>query len=349
MRILLVEDNVDHRELMSLALTGHDPTWLVEEVASGEEALRRLAGEEAYDLVFLDYSLPRRNGLEVLERIRRGEAPPPVVMVTGRGDEQVAVRAMKAGAYDYVVKGKGYLQRLPVVARRAVEAHQLAVDRKRAEEEIRQRTAQLEALREVGLDLTTQLDLDALLHSIVSRAVELLGGTSGGLYLYRREEDVLEWVMAVGPHLAPIGTVLRQGEGLSGRVWETGEPLIVDDYEQWDRRAVVYEGYSFGAMVGVPVRWGEEFLGVLNVLADPPRTFSPADAELLGLFATQAAIAIRNARLYEAEQERRHIAETLRQASTVLSSTLELDEVLGLILQQLRQVIPYDSASVQRL
>jgi len=54
MRILLVEDNADHRELMSRALTGHDPTWQVEEVASGEEALRRLAEEEPYDLVFLD-------------------------------------------------------------------------------------------------------------------------------------------------------------------------------------------------------------------------------------------------------------------------------------------------------
>ena len=85
-------------------------------------------------MVFLDYSLPGRDGLEVLEEIRRGEAPPPVVVVTGRGDEQVAVEAMKGGAYDYVVKGEGYLQRLPVVARRAVEAHQLAVERKRAEE-----------------------------------------------------------------------------------------------------------------------------------------------------------------------------------------------------------------------
>ena len=133
MRILLVEDNADHRELMRLALTGHDATWQVEGVVSGEEALRHLAEGEAYDLVFLDYSLPRRDGLEVLAEIRRGEAPPPVVMVTGRGDEQVAVEAMKGGAYDYIVKGEAYLQRLPVVAQRAVEAHQLAVERKRAE------------------------------------------------------------------------------------------------------------------------------------------------------------------------------------------------------------------------
>ncbi len=138
MRILLVEDNADHRELMRLALTEYDDTWQVEGVVSGEAALRRLVEGEAYDVVFLDYSLQGRDGLEVLEEIRRGEAPPPVVMVTGRGDEQVAVVAMKGGAYDYMVKGKGYLQRLPVVAQRAVETHQLAMERKQAEEALRE-------------------------------------------------------------------------------------------------------------------------------------------------------------------------------------------------------------------
>lgn len=146
MRILLVEDNSDHRELMRLALTGHDSTWEVESVASGEEALCHLAEVDAYDVVFLDYSLPGRDGLEVLEEIRRGEAPPPVVVVTGRGDVQVAVKAMKCGAYDYVIKGEGYLQRVPVVAHRAVEAHQLSVERKRAEEELRTSRLQLRAL-----------------------------------------------------------------------------------------------------------------------------------------------------------------------------------------------------------
>ncbi len=178
-------------------------------------------------------------------------------------------------------------------------------ERKRAEEEIRQRTAQLEAMRQVGLELTAELDLDSLLHSIVSQAVELVGGTAGGLYLYRPDLDMLMWVTAVGPCLVPIESVLRRGEGLSGRVWETSEPLIVDDYQQWEGRAAIYESYPSKAVVGVPVRWGEKFLGVLNVLADPPHTFSPADAELLGLFATQAAIAIRNACFFEEIEERR--------------------------------------------
>jgi len=137
MRILLVEDNADHRELMRLALTGHDSTWEVEGVGSGEEALCLLLGGEVFDLVFLDYSLPLRDGLWFLGEIRRGKASPPVVMVTGRGDEGVAVEAMKRGAYDYMVKQEGYLERLPVVARHAVEANRLALEHGWVEEALK--------------------------------------------------------------------------------------------------------------------------------------------------------------------------------------------------------------------
>jgi PAS domain S-box-containing protein len=171
-------------------------------------------------------------------------------------------------------------------------------ERKQAEEEINRRTSQMEALREVALEITAQLDVEALLRSIVSRAVQLLDATAGGLYLYQPDRDVIEWTVSIGPDMAPPGSVLRRGEGLSGKVWETGEPLVVDNYDGWSGRTATYEGYRWSAVLGVPVRWGGEFLGVLDVLADPPRSFTPADAELLGLFAMQAAIALENARLY---------------------------------------------------
>ncbi len=180
--------------------------------------------------------------------------------------------------------------------------------RKRAEEILRQRTAQLEALRQVTLELTAELNLDILLHSIVSRATELLGGTLGGIYLYKPEQNVLEFTVAVGPDLPPMGTTLQWGEGLAGKVWETGEPITVSDYHHWEWHTSAYEEYASVAIVGVPVHWGagdagETLLGVLEVTAEVPHTFSPADTELLSLFATQAAIAIRNARLYD-EQRR---------------------------------------------
>jgi GAF domain-containing protein len=216
-------------------------------------------------------------------------------------------------------------------------------ERKRVEGALRQRTIQLEALREVGLELTAQLDLDTLLHFIASWAIELLGETKGGLYLYRPEQDVLEWTVAIGPDLAPTGTILHRGEGLSGRVWETGEPLIVSDYQHWEGKPALYEDYPWTAVLGVPVRWGEEFLGVLDVLADSPRTFSQADAELLGLLATQAAIAIQNARLFEREREQ---TEALEEAAATVSSTLDLEQVLDHILEQVERVVAGDAFSV---
>ncbi len=188
----------------------------------------------------------------------------------------------------------------------------------RAERILQQRSAQLEALREVSLEITAQLDLDQLLYSVTAQAVELLGGTDGGLYLYRPEQDVLEWAIAVGPNPAPIGTVLRRGEGLAGKVWQSGEPLIVDDYQSWEGRAEIYAGYAFYSVVEAPIRLGDEFLGVLNVNGSPKRAFSQTDAELLSLFAVQAAIAIRNARLYEQAQrelaERRAAEASLRES-----------------------------------
>ncbi len=180
----------------------------------------------------------------------------------------------------------------------AVEITLDITERKQAEAALERHTAQLEALHQVGLELTTELDLDPLLQSIVVRAVQLLKARAGGLYLYRPDQDSLEWVVTVGPEMPPIGSTLRRGEGVAGRVWDTGQPIIVDDYGHWEGRAIQYNGYPCTAIVGVPIHWGRKFLGVLDILADSPRAFSSEDIALLEQFVPLAAAALENARLY---------------------------------------------------
>ena len=219
-------------------------------------------------------------------------------------------------------------------------------ERRRAEEELRRRTAQLEALRQVSLELTAQLNLDELLHSIVSLSVSLLDGSAGAFERYRPDLDMLEWAASVNVEHPPPKSFLRRGEGLAGKVWEKGAPLIIEDYQHWEGRVPGWEDSQFQAVIGVPVRWGEEFLGVLEVNAAPPRTFSPHDAELLSLLATQAAIAIRNATLYEQIQTHTRYLEALQQINATLRSTLPLSQVLDTIARSAAEALNFIAALI---
>ena len=94
---------------------------------------------------------------------------------------------------------------------------------------------------------------------------------------------------------------------------------------------------------------GDRVVGVLSVDKFEPDFYNEELGELATAFAAQAAIAIENARLLETERAAREQAETLRAAAHSLGSTLGVPEVFELILSELRKVVPYQSASVQRL
>ena len=311
MRILLVEDNADHREVMSRALTGHDPTWQVEEVASGEEALRRLAEEEPYDLVFLDYSLPQQNGLEVLEQIGQGEAPPPLVMVTGRGDEQVAVEAMKAGAYDYVVKAKGYLQRLPVVAQRAVEAHQLALYRKRAEEQLRRQSAELDGINKVLLETLTCESEEEMACTCLAVAEELTG-SQFGFICEVNQAGRLDAIAISNPGWDACtipGTeamlMLRDMEirGIRGRVIKDERSMIFNAPPSHPDWVGTPEGHPpITCFLGVPLKHAGRTIGMIG-LANKESEYVLADQQAIETLSVAFVEALNRKRAEEALRE----------------------------------------------
>jgi diguanylate cyclase (GGDEF)-like protein/PAS domain S-box-containing protein len=343
--VLVVEDDIEMAWMISDLLERRGYSAIIAQ--SGEEALDLLDPAKPLvrsDLILLDVLMEGLDGYQVCQRLKQDERLGyiPIIMVTVLDSLPDRVKGLGYGADDYVTKpfkGEELLARIGALLR----VKRLYDKLKGVEEEIRQRTAQLEALRQVGLEVTAQLDLDALLRSIVSRAVELLEGTAGGLDLYQPERDALEWIASMGIAPVPGRAVTRRGEGLSGRVLETGEPLIVDDYQHWEGRAAAWESYPFTAVVGVPVRWGGEFLGVLEVLADPPRTFSSADAKLLSLFATQAAIAIRNARLYEGTRSRAEQLAVVNRLAGAAGATLHLDDLMETVYREVSPIFQADA------
>jgi PAS domain S-box-containing protein len=182
----------------------------------------------------------------------------------------------------------------------------LAVAKARLFDAERHHAEQLSALHETALDITAHREMPDLLAAIVARAAGLLNVFSGGFYLVEPDGETLRLAAAHGFEQRWVGTRLRRGEGMAGRVLETGQPLIVEDYDHWEGRATVYDQGMWGSVLSVPVFDGEQVIGVLSC-HDPPGvscSFGPAAVALLERFARQAAIAITNARLLEETRRR---------------------------------------------
>ncbi len=182
-------------------------------------------------------------------------------------------------------------------------------DRKRAEVALERRTQQLEAVRVVSEDLTRELDLTALLALIDRRAAELLGAGSGVVWLWNDAQQELALATWHGHGDWVRGRRMRLGEGLAGTVARRREGLLVNDYPGSPyAHPDVLAHAPVTAALAQPLLYRGELLGVItldNLGSD--RGFTEPDLELLGLFATQAATAIQNARLYE--QVRQHANE----------------------------------------
>ncbi len=135
-RILIMEDDAGQARLAQRTL--QRAGYAVEVASNGDTGLA-LYETGSYDMLLVDYQMPRTGGLEVLRTLTLRGALPPTIMVTGHGDEAMAVEAMKLGAGDYVVKDIDglYLTLLPTVVARVLQQQRLLAENRRLEEHLR--------------------------------------------------------------------------------------------------------------------------------------------------------------------------------------------------------------------
>jgi PAS domain S-box-containing protein len=201
----------------------------------------------------------------------------------------------------------------------------LAIERARLLATERQRADELEALRTTMADITTELELPTLLHAILERAAELVDATGGELGLYDHTSQEVRVVVSHSLDQDYVGTRHALGEGAMGLVAESGEPLVIRDYQAWERSAPQYAGSPIHAVLAAPLNVGERLVGVITlVTTEVDREFDAADLHLLTLFGQQAAIAIENARLFERAQQ--EIAEREEAEAELRRSQEHLEE-----------------------
>ncbi|HSB90303.1 MAG TPA: PAS domain S-box protein [Anaerolineales bacterium] len=214
----------------------------------------------------------------------------------------------------------------------------IAVENARLLEDERERSRALEALYQISIDITAQADLPRLLETTVRRAMELLHVGAGALALVQSDGETLKFVVGYGFGDELVGSERKRGMGLSGRAFDTGRPFAVEDYSQFDGRTPGLEGA--GRVLAVPLRVGGRSIGVLN-LGDMQRkgSFEEEEVRLAELIADQAAIAVENARLLEAERRRATYLEGVTTVSKALRAAASRNDMLPIINAQLARLL----------
>jgi signal transduction histidine kinase len=197
-------------------------------------------------------------------------------------------------------------------------------------DQLRNLTEELKALAEVGRAVNSTLDLDAVLHTIISRASQLAATEGGLIYEYDDIADQLR-LRAVHNFEEELANALRarplrKGEGVGGSVVETRAPFQVPDitaegaYDRVHIRDILVRA-GYRALLAVPLIREERVIGAFLVGRKQPGEFSRETVELLTTFASQSALAIENARLFrQLEEKSRELADASRHKSQFLAN-----------------------------
>ncbi|MBI5029384.1 MAG: GAF domain-containing sensor histidine kinase [Chloroflexi bacterium] len=222
----------------------------------------------------------------------------------------------------------------------------IAIENARLFQETKRRYEAMIALHETSLDMIAQLESGDLLGALLRRAVSLLNARASSLFLYDAQHERLSNIARYNTYNDLTGVTVRPGEGAIGTIVQTGEPLIVNDYENWTGKSPIFAGTPETRVIGVPLKWREQIMGGILVLNDSQaRPFDQDDLWLLNMFTDLASIAIKNAELHsqikdfnqrlesniaartiELYKAKEEIAEKAEQLKSLLAKTIHIQE-----------------------
>lgn len=225
-----------------------------------------------------------------------------------------------------------------------------------AEVALAEESRRLQLLYELGQSLSTTLNQYKVADQALQLTMAALKVTRGEVFVLVKEapeaEAHLELMAISGYGPATQGLLAQKvrlglNEGLVGHVASTAAPLVVPDVlcnDYW--RSWPGEDDTNCSAAAIPLLAGDQLVGVLSLVSRQINFLGDHHLPLLQAVATPVALALQNARLYEAEQHARQVADTLRLANLALSESLDLEAILATLLDHLERLAPYELARI---
>ncbi len=248
------------------------------------------------------------------------------------------------GAFD-----RAHLDLLRIFASQAAAAIRNA----RLHEETRRRADRLAAVNRVARAASTSLRLDDVIEAAYEEITATFDVDAFFLALYDEQVGELDFRLLVdeGVRATPVRRALKPG--LTTFVVTEGRPLLIRDFEQELDRLPPAEAWGSEkisrSLLAVPMRSGNQVTGVISVQSYRPSAYGAEEQQLLTAIAAQLSLAMENVRLFEAERSQRQLAEALEEAAAAVSSSLNFEEVLDRLLEQVERVVGGDTFSVALL
>ncbi|HSJ55795.1 MAG TPA: response regulator, partial [Anaerolineae bacterium] len=359
--VLVVDDSVPAALLVQTHL--ERAGYRVVLAHDGVEALARVA-ESPPDLIITDVMMPQMDGFEVCDALKSDERTwfIPIILLTALDQSRARIRGIDAGADDFLTKPfnrEELLARVRSLLRLKFAREELQVERNR-----------LALLYRISQGINSDLALDQVLSSIVTHTREALQANMCSILTCdeRREESsevpgssdartggarvppgVCQFISRRGSPPAMTGSVAPSilHDGLAGWVIQHRDNVLIADARADDRWLVLPSDVEpVQSIVAAPVMIGRQVLGVLLATHAEASYFNEDHLALLVSIAAQAAVTVRNSRLYEMEQRRRREMEMLQRAGAALSAELNWDTLLRLVVHEAMALFGVQAATL---
>ncbi len=213
--------------------------------------------------------------------------------------------------------------------------------------------SRLDLLHLITREFNATSNIDQALHNVFLAIITTARVSDASLFLFDAQGKVVKSLLISGFEVKieeyPTWVTFSE-QGLLGWVQDHQKGVIIADTsgdKRWFNEKCLLDIHTASkAAICVSLQNPNQFLGILTITAPQTNYFDKSDLAMLTIIADHAAIALSNTRLLEAEQQRRHLADTLTSIAHTINATLDLDKVLDLILEQLALVVDYDSSSI---
>ena len=309
-KILVADDSQDNRTLMSRYMQDEGYSFVT--ASNGVEALEKVRSEMP-DLILLDVNMPIKDGFAVLAEMRDDPAIghiPVIIFTAARLNPMDMQEGLNLGADDYIVK--------PFDRRELFARIRTKLRVKEAEDVIRKRNRELSVLPEIGKELSARLDLNELLSVILRRSVETLGAFGGHVLIINKNGTPFQKSFYASDTLPLTDLQFPHLDAILNHIEETRQCLIISDVTK-DSMWQVFSGDPTRSVL-ISLMFGRnDLLGLLILAHEQPDYFKLEHLILFQAIASQAAIAVENARLYSSlAKEQQRLAAVLQSAADAI-------------------------------